>query len=122
MGFDDLVAEAMPFLATEELSGTAGASWEWSYELTDNDGALVDFTGCTGTCTLATAAGATPVLTPTVTFPSPGVVKVTATPTQTAAVTPGRYLHEVELVNAASRKIKVVGAGGGRFVVKQEVA
>ena len=121
MGFDDLVAEAMPYMATEELSGAQGSSWEWSYELTDTAGTLVDFTGCTGVCEIRATIGGAVTLAPTVSFPSAGIVKVTATPTQTAAVAKGRYYHEVELTNAASRKVKVVGGGDSHITVKPEV-
>lgn len=120
-GFDDLVAEAMPYMAVEHIMGARGSSWEWSYELRDTAGALVDWTGVTGVCELRSAIGGGVVLAPTVALPSAGIIKITATPTQTGGVTAGTYLHEVELTNAAGRKVKVVGSGDSRFIVKAEV-
>lgn len=120
-GFDDLVTEAMPYLATEHITAAKGSSWEWSYKLTDATGTAVDFTGCTGVCELRPTIGGAVALAPTVTFAAGGYVKITATPTQTAALVAGRYLLELELANAAGRKVKVVGAGDAFVTVKPEV-
>ena len=121
MGFDDLVAEAMPHLATEEISGAAGASWEWSYVLTDAADAPVDLTSVTGEFKMAKTLGGTSAVSATVTCSADGVVKVTATPSATSTVAPGTYFHEVVLTNAAGRKVYVVGGGESRFIVKGDV-
>ena len=71
-GTDDLVAAAMPYLATERIDAVAGMSWEWWYDtILDDAGTLVDWTSCTGTCTLYDGSGAS-LLVCTVTFPAAG--------------------------------------------------
>jgi hypothetical protein len=110
----------MPYGATEELSGAVGASWEWSYIAEDNDGVPVDFTGCTGTAEFKAQMGGSVSLSATVAF-SPGVIKCTATPSQTATLAPGTYFHEVEVTNSAGRKVRIVGGGDARTLVKGDV-
>lgn len=117
-GFDDLVPECMPYAMTETLAATAGSSWEWTYELKDGTGVLVAVTGLTGVCNLRATQGGTIGVSPTVTFPSAGVVQCAVTPSASAAVAPGVYFHEVEVTNAAARKIMIVGGGDSRFTVK----
>ena len=124
-GFDDLVAQAMPYLATEDMSAVAGMSWEWWYDgLNDNDGVPVDWAGVTGTCEIW--RDDTLLVSPTVAFPNPGSIKVTVSPSQTGPLAPAgggdvAARHEVELVNGAGRRVTVVGAGGTRFVIQAQV-
>jgi hypothetical protein len=121
-GFADLIPAAMPYLATEQLSGAQGSSWEWSYECTDDLDAPVPWTNCTGTAVLKSTLTGAVALTLTVTFPADGVVTVTATSALTAPLAPGAYLHEVEVTNSALTKtIKIVGGGDARFTVKPQV-
>ncbi len=122
-GFDDLIEGFMPYGAREQISGAAGSDWEWSYTIQDNAGNNVDMTtGYTGLCQLRRKVGDTVALTPTVTFPAAGQVKVTATKTQTAALAAGFYLHEVEVTRTSDGKtVKLVGAGDAQFTVKAEV-
>jgi len=114
-GTDDLVAAAMPYLATQSLHGTAGMDWIWFYDdIRDDDDALVDWTGCTGTAKLYDSF-AVLRLTCTVTFPADGQVKVTAADTDTgpllsAGKDPENTNLEVEIVTATGLKFLIVGA------------
>jgi hypothetical protein len=120
-GYDDLVPEAMPCLVFEEISGSIGSSWEWGYYATDANGNPIDWAGVTGVCQLRRSIGGAVVIAPTVSFPGPGYIKVTAPPSETAAVTKGVCLLEVELTNAAGRVVKVSGAGKSHFTIEAEV-
>lgn len=123
-GFDDLIPNAMPYLATEELVGTAGTSWQWDYPLVDNLGNPVDLTtGFAGTAVICAAGSTTSVVTVSLTFATGGVVRCTVTPSASAAVPPGAYFHEVTITRTSdSRKIIVVGAGDSKFIVKRKVS
>lgn len=122
-GFDDLIPAAMPYLATEDIQGSAGSTWEWSYDLQDNGSVAVDLTtGFTGVCEIRTKPGAPVLIAPTVSFPAAGKVKVTATAAQTASLKPGIYRHEVEVTRTSDgKKVKLVGAGAAKFEVLGEV-
>lgn len=123
-GFDDLILEAMPFLASEHIQGTSGADWEWIYDLTDNSAAAVDMTsGFTGICKIRTAqSGGSDVATPTVTFPAAGRIKCAVPNATTESIAAGVYYHELEVTRTSDgKKIKVVGAGRGVFEVLDEV-
>lgn len=124
-GFDDIVAEAMPYMARELLTATAGASWDVPYEVRDSTNTLV--TWPTGSSVMAamypTKSGSAATLTFTATLPGPGLVRFTATPAQTEPLTPGVYYHEVEVTEGGTgRKVKLVGSGDSRILVKAEVA
>lgn len=121
-GFEDLIPASMPYMAREQLAGSTGSDWEWSYEVLDNSGNAVDFTGCTAVCEIRDKLGGTVVLAPAVTFPAAGQVKVTATNAQTAALAAGFYVHEVEVTRTSDgKKVKLVGAGDSQFTVKGQV-
>lgn len=123
-GFDDLIPAAMPYLATEQLKGTAGRTWEWGYQLTDSAGAPIDLTtGYTLTGAIVTSSTRTSVATITVTAPSPGLVWCKLAPSTTVSVQAGRYVHQVKIVRTAdSAAIDLVGGGDSSFTVLRAVA
>lgn len=125
-GFSDVIDQALPYLARERIEATTGTTWSWGYLIYDNDGALVDMTsGFTGTLSVRTKKDGTgtEVIAATVTFPSSGQVKCTATAAATAAVSPGDYYHELTVTRSSdSAKIVVVGAGDSKFEVKKKVS
>ena len=112
--FDALVPLALPFLASETIEAVQGKSWEWDYDIAI-DGDPVDFTGCTGVCEVRSSSAL--IVAPTVSFPSPGVVRCSVAPSASDALAPGLYLHEVRVTNGAGRKVVVVGGGKSRFVI-----
>lgn len=125
-GFNDVIDQALPYLARERIEATSGTTWSWGYLIADNDGALVDMTsGYTGTLSIRTASdgSGSEVIAPTVTFPSAGQVKCTAAPTATGALTPGSYFHELTITRTSdSAKVVVVGAGDSKFRIKKKVS
>lgn len=120
-GFDDLIPAAMPYLAIDSVAGTVGASWEWSYTLTDDAGATVDFTGCTGECVIKSTAGGAAVASPTVSFPGGGVVTCAVDAATTDALTAGRYLFEVAVTNGSGEEVVIVGGTDSTFIIKGKV-
>jgi hypothetical protein len=115
--FDDLVAAASPTVLERHIHRQAGASWEIRQYL-EVSGVPMDWTGCTAFCQVADRSG-TVVFTftaPTVT--STGWVTLTATPTATAAVPPGDYIYDVDVVNAAGRRLALMA---GSFRVGKQV-
>lgn len=122
-GFDDLIPEAMPYLATEAIEATKGADWEWGYVLNDNDGTPVNMTsGYTGLCQIRDDAGVL-VLTPTVTFPVAGQVVCRVTNATTETATAGKHKHELEITRTSDgKKIKAVGGSRSTFTILAEVA
>lgn len=123
-GFADVIADAMPYLAVEHIQATQGATWEWTYLVTDHDGANVDMTtGYTGTCSIRTKDGGTDVVTPAVTFPSSGQVKCKVLPAASAAVASGTYYHELTLTRTSDGAVvKAVGGQDSKFLVKKKVS
>lgn len=121
-GTDDLIAAAMPYMATEAIAATAGESWEWWYDdIVDDAGTLVDLTGCTGVCDIRNTDGAL-LLTAVVTL-GVGTVKVTATPSATAPLATAAAVaaqHRVEITTPAGRKFLLVGAGGTTFIIRAQ--
>ena len=113
--FDALVPLAQPFLATETCEAVQGASWEWDYDIAIDGDDPVDFTGCTGVCQIRSSSAL--IVAPTVSFPSPGVIRCSVTPSASDALAPGLYLHEVRVTNGAGRKVVIVGGGKSRFVI-----
>lgn len=120
-GFDDLIPEAMPYLAIEEISGTGGTDWQWDYQITDKSGNLVDFaTGFTFAMKLVNRAGVT-VYSPTVAQVLTGVLRCTLAASATAADPGTKYLHELTITRTSDgKKIVVVGAGDSEFTVKRK--
>lgn len=123
-GFDDLIPEAMPYLATEERAATAGTAWRWEYELRDSVGTLIDLsTGYTATAGICLENSTTSVVTIAVTFPSTGVVRCSVTAANSAVVTPGIYYSEVTVTRTSdSAKVILVGAGDAKFIVKRKAS
>lgn len=123
-GFDDLIADALPYLAREEITATQGTTWEWSYSVTDHDDAAVNMTtGFTGSCSIREVGGTVDLVTVTVTFPVSGQIKCKALPTSTDDIAPGNYFHELTIVRTSdSAKIIAVGGGDSQFSVKRKVA
>lgn len=121
-GFSDLIPAAMPYLATEKLAGVTGATWQWSYDVTDDAGDAVNMTtGFTGVCQIRKPDG-TLIVAPAVTFPSAGLVTCTVTAANTTSLTAGHYYHELEITRTSdSVVIKVVGGGRATFDVYHEV-
>lgn len=123
-GFDDLVAAALPYLATETINATAGTSWRIPYDLEDDSGAPIDIsTGYTATWNLYDAAGASKLSSGlTVTKTSTGAV-VTATAAASAALAKGTYFHELTIVRTSdSATVLVVGAQDSKTIVKRKAA
>ena len=114
--FDALVPLAQPFLATETCEEVQGASWEWDYDIAI-DGDPVDFTGCTGVCQIRSQGTGALIVAPTVSFPADGVVRCIVTPSESASLAPGGYLHEVEVTKGPDQKVPIVGGGKSRFVI-----
>lgn len=123
-GFDDLIPAAMPYMATEKLTATAGTDWQWDYRLLDDAGDPVDVgTGFTRTMKLVDQTDGTVVYTPTVTQVSTGLVRCTLDATTTASDPGSKYDHELTITRTSdSKKIIVVGAGDAEFVVKKKVS
>jgi hypothetical protein len=121
-GFDDVIQSALPYLASETISATAGTSWWWGYLITDDAGTLVDLSsGFTFDASIRTQAG-TEVAVPTVTTPTTGAVQCKVTPAVSAAITAGAYYHEVTIARTSdAAKIIIVGAGDARLIVKAKV-
>jgi hypothetical protein len=119
--FDDLIEDAMPYLATEELSATQGVSWQWTYTVDDASADL----GASYTATAVIKKAVTDVssvVTVSTTFPAVNQVRCTVTPANAASVPAGRYLHEVEISRTSDgRCLKVVGGGDSQFIVKPQV-
>ena len=114
--FDALVPLALPFLASETIEAVQGKSWQWDYDIAI-DGDPVDFTDCTGVCQIRSQGTGALIVAPTVSFPADGVVRCSVTPSASASLAPGGYLHEVEVTNGAGRKVAIVGGGKSRFVI-----
>lgn len=120
--FDDLVEDAMPYLAEEHLSGTAGASWQWTYAFDDDDADLAS-PAYVATCVIKKAVtDSASVVTVSCTFPTVKQLRCTVTPSDTAALTAGDYLLEVEIKRPSdNRCLKVVGGGDSFLTIKPEV-
>lgn len=123
-GFADVITQALPYLATEVIQAVQGTTWEWYYNVTDNDGAQVNMTtGYTGTLSVRPQGGGTEVVAAAVTFPSTGVVRCFAAPATTASVAPGTYVHELTITRTSdSAKVVAVGAGVSTFQVLAKVS
>ncbi|MGZ4518935.1 MAG: hypothetical protein ACXVXW_00765 [Mycobacteriaceae bacterium] len=122
-GFDDLIPAAMPYLATEHIPATAGASWQWDYELLDDADTPIDISsGFTFSVAITTKSGAT-VCTPTTSTPSTGVLRCAVTPVVSATVPEDVYYHEVKITRTSDgAKVIAVGAGDAKFIVKKAVS
>lgn len=120
-GFDDLIAEALPYLDVETIEGTAGTTWLWDYALLDSTLSLVNISvGYTLSATIRDQAGVE-LVAPVVTSPSLGVLRCFVSPVN-SAIAAGLHLHEVTIVrNSDSAKIIAVGAGDSVFIVKAMV-
>lgn len=120
-GFDDLIPAAMPYMATETLTATAGTDWQWDYQFLDDAKDPVDLgTGFTRTMKLVDANG-TPVYTPTVTQVSTGLLRCTHAASASASDQGTTYFHELTIVRTSdSKKLIVVGAGDSTFIVKKK--
>ena len=114
--FDALVPLALPFLASETIEAVQGKSWQWDYDIAI-DGDPVDFTGCTGVCQIRSQGTGALIVAPTVSFPADGVVRCIVTPSESASLAPGGYLHEVEVTKGPDQKVPIVGGGKSRFVI-----
>lgn len=121
-GFDDLIAAAMPYLATEYITGSAGSDWEWDYEFEDDDGNLVTInSGFTFTAKLHSRSGGTytVVYTATTSTPTATVLRCTMAAATTTADPGAMYYHEVRITRTSDgKKILAVGAGDSKFIVK----
>lgn len=122
-GFEDLIAEAMPYLAREEMEATQDTTWRWGYIVTDFDKALVDLTvGFTGSCAIRVKNGDTDAVTMTVTFPVAGQILCAADPPDNDEVPVGVYFHEVTVTrDSDGAQIVVVGSGDSRIGVKKKI-
>lgn len=120
-GFDDLIAEALPYLDTETIEGTAGTTWLWDYALLDSTLSLVNISaGFTLSATIRDQNGVE-LVAPVVTSPSTGVLRCFVSPAN-SAIAAGQHRHEVTIVrNSDSAKIIAVGAGDSVFIVKAMV-
>jgi hypothetical protein len=75
-----------------------GSSFSTSIALTDNDGVALNLTGYTGAAQLRKHYTSSTAVTFTVTIDAlNGEVTLSLTATQTAALTAGRYVYDVEL-------------------------
>jgi hypothetical protein len=115
--FDDLVAAASPTIIERHLHRQAGASWEIRQYL-DVDTVPVDWTGCTASCQVRDRAGALIFAFTSLTLTNVGWLTMTATPTQTAALAPGDYLYDVDIVNALGRRLPLMA---GSFRIGKQV-
>lgn len=111
----------MPYMATMDVQGTVGASWEWGVEVTDDDNAFVDFTGCTGSATIRERVGGDVIINPVVVCTADGEVTCTVSDSNSATLTPGAYTWELQVVDGDGRTVKLVGGGDSRFTIKPEV-
>jgi hypothetical protein len=123
-GFDDLIADALPYLGREEITATQGTTWRWSYTVTDHAEDAVDLTsGFTGSCSLRLKGEGTDAATPTVTFPTAGQIVCTLAATASDDVEPDLYVHEVTITRTSDgAKIIAVGGGDSFFRVLPKVA
>lgn len=123
-GFDDLILDALPYLAVEEISAAQGTTWRWGYSVTDHAGNDVDLTsGFTGSCSIREKGGVSDVVAVTVTFPVTGQILCAIAPTLSDDVARGTYYHELKIIRASdSAQILAVGAGDSVFLVKKRVA
>lgn len=123
-GFDDVIAQALPYLAVETLQATQDTTWQWGYLITDNDGALVDLTsGFTATLSVRPKGGGTEVVAATVTFPTAGEVLCTVTPATSVGVAVGNYEHELTITRTSDgAQVIAVGAGHSTFQVLRKVS
>lgn len=123
-GFDDLVAAALPYLATETIYATAGTTWVIPYDLVDDSGNPIDIsTGYTATWNLYDEDGVSKISTGlTVAKTSTGAV-VTATATASVTLPKGTYFQELVIVRTSdSATVLVVGAQDSRTIVKRKAA
>lgn len=119
-GFDDLIPACDPYMQFDDLDKVAGNDWEWEYFVTDDGGDAIPWTtGYTGLCKIKNADGST-VVTPAVTFPAAGKLKLTVDNATTESLTAGQRLWEVEVARAGDgKKLPLVG---GYFRIRKEVA
>jgi hypothetical protein len=115
--FDDLVAAASPTVIERHIHRQAGASWEIRQYL-EVDTVPVDWTGCTAFCQVRDRAGALIYAFTSLTLTNAGWLTLTATPTATGVVPPGDYVYDVDVVNAASRRLPLMA---GSFKVGKQV-
>lgn len=115
--FDDLIAAASPTVIERHIHRQAGASWEIR-QYVDVDAVPVNWTGCTASCQVANRSGGVVFTFTSLTLSADGWLTMTATPTQTAAVAPGDYIYDVDIVNGASRRLAFMA---GSFRVGKQV-
>lgn len=124
-GFDDIILEAQPYMATWPVEVTVGADWEILLgEFQDGSGTPIAWTaGYTGLCKVKNKPGGDTLATPAITFPSAGYVKATVANAATENVLPGEWTWEVEVTRTSDgKKAKLIGGGRSSFTVLAEVA
>lgn len=122
-GFDDLIPACMPYMATDEVDGTAGADWQWEYTVDDNAGDPIPWTtGYTGTCKIKNARGDT-IASPDVSFPASGIVRCVLGHVDTATLPKGKYLWELKVTRTSGgAPVVLIGGGDSHFTIKPSVS
>lgn len=99
-----MILAAQPSLLLGVLSATEGATWQWTFVITDNSGAVVPFTtaGVTGSAKIYNSQQNGQEINPgtvTVATANDGSVTLNATAAATASVAAGSYGLSVKLTD-----------------------
>lgn len=94
---------------TLDITAAQGKTWSISITVRDANNALINFTGYSATWQVrSNAASTAPILSLTVgsgiTLNSVGVITLTASAAQTAAIAASTYVHELELTDPSGNK------------------
>lgn len=118
-GFADLIPIQPSLFESARDDGWTGRSWEYRFELTDDDDALIDLSeGYVGVCEIYNPAAPDTVVTALdVAFTSDGLITMTKSATDTA-VPPGKYGWRAWITETATGKsIQLWGGDDATFTV-----